>query len=303
MTAKTYTHVVIVGPTASGKSDLAMGLARALGGEIISCDSVQIYRKFDIGSAKPTPDERKLIPHHLIDIRDWNQPYDAKAYASDAWSAICAVAERGGLPIVVGGTGLYLRALWGDRFQEFAPKDEALREELSLLSSEEIMIRLAKLDPKRASEIHLNDRYRLARALEIAILGGGPMHSSILGPDLRGALTIWLNPQRSLLHNRIARRTNRMLDLGLTDEVSTLRAEGIKDDAKPMQSIGYKQSLEFCDGLLTRSQLFEKIAAATRQYAKRQCTWFKQWEYDLVLTDDVDQGHVADFVARRVLGK
>lgn len=272
MTAVKKHYICIGGPTASGKSSLAMRIAQELGGEIVCGDSVQIYRGFDIGSAKPTPDEMKLVPHHLFDICDWSQTYDAFSYARDARRVILEIASRGKTPIVVGGTGLYLRALMGDAFDS-GPHDPVLRAELNLQTSAELMHELQETDPVRAAQIHEHDHFRLARAVEVARLGGGTGVSELWFPER----LILCSPERAQLHSNIAQRVAIMLENGLIAEVESLLAQGCTREAKPMQSIGYKQVAAFLHGELSREELPSRILFATRQYAKRQCTWFKRW--------------------------
>lgn len=275
---------VIFGATASGKSALAMELANDHQGEIVSFDSVQIYRGFDIGSAKPTKLEMKQVRHHMIDIKDWHDDYDARMYACDAKDVIADIHARGKKPIIVGGTGLYLRALWGDSFHQDLPKDEELRRSFEPLENVEIKARLHQLDPVRGSEIHVNDRFRLIRALELVTLLGKPLSSLHKAPEEKrdGAYVIYLRPDRKQLHRRIESRTDQMLELGFIEEVEALLASGVDPACKPMQSIGYKQVSDYLRGLVSKNELGDRIKAATRQYAKRQETWFNKVPSDLI---------------------
>lgn len=273
----TFDAIAVIGPTASGKSALAMQLAKERNGEIVSCDSVQVYKDFDIGSAKPTKAEQAEVPHHLIDVVTWREPMDAGRYARLAEAAIRDIRARGRLPIVVGGTGLYLRALVADRWHGDLPKDEQLRIQLEDQTNEQLIETLKKIDPERAAELHANDRVRLLRAVEIATLAGGDWREKqqkaepILRPHI-----IRLDPDRTLLHKRIALRAQQMLDLGLIDEVRRILASGCPPDARPMLSIGYKQAADYLAGTLPEPDIAEAITIATRQYAKRQNTWFKK---------------------------
>jgi tRNA dimethylallyltransferase len=278
-------YVVIAGPTASGKSALALALAERIGGEIVGCDSVQVYRGFDVGSAKPSAEEMGRVRHHLIDVVDWNEDYDAARYARDARKAIGDIKERKKIPVVVGGTGLYLRALLQEAFHDDLPSDEGLRSELRKETSEVLYSRLKACDPKRASEIHPNDRFRVVRALELNILLGGPVHekTSIQVEADSDAVIFILDPERATLHERIALRTAQMLKEGLMGEVSNLIKSGVSVTCKPMESIGYKQAATFLKGTLAEELLFDQIKAATRQYAKRQSTWFRKTKDALVL--------------------
>ncbi len=270
--------VVICGPTASGKSGFGLELARALNGEIVSCDSVQVYRGFNIGAAKATEAEQREIPHHLLDVVDCSEEFDARAYGEKARAAIEVILHRGKVPIVVGGSGLYLRALWEEDWHEDLPKDEGLRDELAKLERHELLKRLAEKDPERAASIHPNDRYRLTRALEIALLTGKPLSDRArkLSPLKKQSYTIVLRPPRALLHQRIADRVVQMMADGLLAEVETLIKKGCSPTCKPMQSIGYKQAAACLRGELSIEKLPATIIAATRQYAKRQDTWFRK---------------------------
>ncbi len=272
----TFDAIVIVGPTASGKSALALQLAAHVRGEIVSCDSVQVYRGFDIGSAKPTVAEQAGVPHHLIDVVSWRDPMDAGRYARLAAEVVPQIAKRGKIRIIVGGTGLYLRALLADRWHGELPKDPELRNRLDALSNLELLSELAKLDPARAAELHRNDRVRLLRALELATLLGKDWQCRTQKTPglLRRPKIIYLAPERAALHQRIEQRVSSMLRDGLIDEVRGLQSEGCPRAARPMQAIGYRQVGDFLAGEISAAELPAKISAATRQYAKRQDTWF-----------------------------
>lgn len=282
--------VVVAGPTGSGKTALALALAAAFDGEIIGCDSVQVYRGFDIGSAKATAAERAAVPHHLIDVVDWQEDFDAARYAQVASAAIEAIRTRKRLPIVVGGTGLYLRALLREDFHEDLPSDAGLRAELRERGTEELYERLKKLDPQRAGAVHPNDRVRVVRALELVTLLGKPLHEVTQkevagGARRREAYVIVLDPPRAALHAAIAGRTKAMLKDGILEETRALLTAGVTANAKPMQSIGYKQCAELVAGALQEAELEGAIVAATRQYAKRQCTWYRRVEAELRLVE------------------
>lgn len=283
---KKYPYISILGPTASGKSSLAMKLAKELGGEIVSCDSVQLYKDFDIGAAKATKEDQALVRHHMIDLLGPGESYDAAQYALAARKAIREIWARGKTPIVVGGTGLYYRFLVGDKVHAL-PSDKSLKEQIKKLSDEELYKKLSELDPARAKELHENDRYRLVRALEI-ILSADSQFSEQITKDGLEPFTpercILLNPPRALLHERIKLRSREMITEGLVDEVKKLR-ETFSVDAKPMQTIGYKQVNQFLDGEIeTEEEMFLRILYATRQYAKRQVTFFKKLKADEVIS-------------------
>lgn len=290
-TKKLSGYLAIIGPTASGKSDLALKLASELDGEIVSCDSVQIYKGFDIGSAKPTADERARIPHHLLDLMEWSESFDANQYRLAARKVIADIESRGKQAIVVGGTGLYFRALWGYEFHDL-PHDEILKQELSKLSQDELYDKLKQLDPERSAVLHKHDKFRLVRACEVAILTGGSVSDYIKNQDLSlcpPAFIIKCLPSKSQLHENIVKRTQQMLDQGLIAETKKLLSQGCPFDAKPMQSIGYRQVCDYLSSEISpaarssvvNEELSAKIITATRQYAKRQYTWFQKIEPNL----------------------
>lgn len=271
-------YLAIVGPTASGKSGLAMRLAKRWNGEIVCCDSVQIYRGFHIGAASPTDAEKQQVPHHLFGVANCNENVDAHVYAQWALRAIEDIHSRNCLPILVGGTGLYLRAVMGPKFHDDLPNDHKLRDRLNQKSQTMLRKLLARLDPKRAEQIHGNDRLRHLRALEIRILSGRCFHEltrEVSEVDSR-AHVIVIKPNRSALHRSIAKRTRQMLTEGLVAEVEGLLAAGVSMNVKPMQAIGYRQVCEHLQRSSSTDDLLEKIIVATRQYAKRQDTWFAQ---------------------------
>jgi tRNA dimethylallyltransferase len=259
-------------------------LAEKFSGQIVCCDSVQVYRGFDIGSAKPSAAERRKIPHHLFDIVDPVDEFSAGDYRERALGLIQDLNASGGLPIVVGGTGLYLRALLGSAWDAELPDNPRVRERLAGMTTERLRRLLHRLDPVRAAEIHPNDRYRLARALELRVLTrstAAARKRSSAAADAVSALTIILDPPREELHRRIEQRTDSMLEFGLIDEVRALIAQGIPLDCKPMKSIGYRQVVEWLPAGGAQVDLRDRILAATRQYAKRQVTWFKKTPSDL----------------------
>ncbi len=273
-------YLAIIGATASGKSDLALRLAQQYGGELVNCDSVQIYRGFDIGAAKPNAEERALVPHHLVDALSWDEDFDARKFAARADAAITEIRSRGKVPIVVGGTGLYLKALWQEGFHDL-PKDGAMREELNLMSLSELRAELNHIDNARSQEIHDNDRLRLQRAVEVARLLGHSIKDLHAPLSKRSeAFVISMNCPRAVLQERIMVRSRKMLSEGLIEEVRGLIGQGVPASAKPMQSIGYHQVLAFLRGDLSHQQLQEDIIIATRQYAKRQETLFKKIHKD-----------------------
>ncbi len=277
--------VVTLGPTASGKSALAIHLAQQFSGEVVSCDSVAVYRHFEIGTAKPSHEDRARIPHHLIDVAEPGDLFSAGEYARQAHSALREIVQREHLPIVVGGTGLYLRALLDGLFPGPQRSDE-LRERLRARAddrgSEYLHHILRRLDPAAASAIHSNDVPKLIRAIEVCLTARGPMSElwRQRGRDpLRGfrILRLGLSPPRDQLYERINRRAARMFDQGLIVETqSLLQRFGDARDVAPIHSLGYEQTLLHIRGELTLEQAIAAVQQGHRNYAKRQMTWFRR---------------------------
>jgi tRNA dimethylallyltransferase len=274
--------IAIVGPTASGKSRLALRLARERGGEIVSCDSQQVYRGLDIGTAKASPEERREVRHHLIDLVDPDQAFSAAEYARRARRAVAEVSSRGRLPLVVGGTGLYLRALLEGLF-DGPSRDEETRRRLEALAQRFGDVRLHRLlrhlDGDSAARIQPHDRVRVVRALEVLKVTGRPLSEHHLQrPDpLRGyeILTVGLAPDREQLRRVVQRRTRGMLEAGLLDEVRGLLGRGYGPDLRPLQSIGYREAVAVVRGEMTPAEAEPAIVTATMRFAKRQMTWFR----------------------------
>ena len=276
----------IVGPTAAGKSALAMRLAAKLAAEIVICDSVQVYRGFDIGAVKPDAATRRQVVHHLIDSVTADEDYSAGRYRRTAQAVIAAILARGRTALVVGGCGLYWRALLGHEWHDAPPADMKLRAQLACSTSIQLAQRLRELDPQRAAQVHPADRMRLLRAIEIAQVSGKARHElpRVVGAALSPHV-IYLKPPRGELHRRIAVRTQAVLAAGLIAEVKALLANGCPPQAKPMQSIGYRQVVAYLQGELAEKELATHIIYATRQYAKRQITWFNKTRHDVCVTD------------------
>ncbi len=274
--------LVILGPTAAGKSALAIALAQRFAGEVVSCDSVALYRHFEIGTAKPTREQRALVPHHLLDIVEPDQPFTAGDYARQARVVIIEIAGRKHLPIVVGGTGLYLRALLEGLFPG-PQRCEELRERLRARAAERgspyLHRMLTRLDPEAAAKIHANDLPKIIRAIEVC-LGSRAQMSELWkqhGRDpLQGfrVVRIGLNPPREKLYERINQRAQQMFDDGLVEETQVLLERYPK--AAPLNSLGYKQAVRFLCGGLTREQAVAAAQQGHRNYAKRQMTWFRR---------------------------
>jgi len=277
--------IVILGPTASGKSALAMALAERFSGEVVSCDSVAVYRNFEIGTAKPSRQDRARVPHHLIDVAEPGEAFTSGEYARQARAALTAITERGHLPIVVGGSGLYLRALLEGLFPGPQRSDE-LRERLRARASERgpghLHRLLHRLDPAAALKIHPNDVPKLIRAIEVCLTSRGPMSElwQRRGRDpLRGfrIVRIGLNPLREKLYARINQRAAQMFDDGLIAETQSLLQRFGDDRAiTPIHSLGYEQALQHLRGELLLAQAVASAQQGHRNYAKRQMTWFRR---------------------------
>jgi tRNA dimethylallyltransferase len=276
---------VIVGPTASGKSELGIGLAEALSGEIVSLDSVQVYKGIWIATAKVPLEERRAIPHHLIDIVPPTQNFTAGEYARVASETIEGIEERGRLPILVGGTGFYLRALTKPLF-ESPPTNAALRNRLIKLREKRGAAHLHRLlqriDPHSASSLSARDWSRTMRAIEVYYQTGkrlSDVQSDVPEPPKFSSRfrVLALNPPREELYQRINLRADRMFEKGLVEEVESLIKSGVPENAKAFQAHGYRRVVEFLQGMRTREDALEQMKLDTRHYAKRQLTWWRAW--------------------------
>lgn len=278
-----YPLLVICGPTATGKSDVGLKLAARLGGEIISADSMQVYRYLDIGTAKPTPSEQAEVRHHLIDVADPGEPFNAARYADMVRQVVPDVVQRGRLPMMVGGTGLYIQAATRDFLFPSPGRDAAYRAELEQLAeehgNEELHRRLAAVDPKAAARIHVNDRVRMIRALEVHHSTGVALSAHLgrrVAEPLYDCLRVCLTRDRDELYRRIDARTIKMLEAGFEDEVRGLMGKGYDLERGPMAALGYSEMAAFLTGLLTLTECIGLIQRNTRRYAKRQLTWFRR---------------------------
>ena len=274
--------LVVAGPTASGKSTLALQLALRFHGEIVNCDSLQLYRGLDIGTAKTPAAQRCGIPHHLLDVLDPEELTTAGDYCLRARGVLREIAGRGALPVVTGGTGFYLRALL-DGLADGPSRNEPLRARLAQMESRHsgrLHRLLLRLDTEAADRIHARDLNKLIRAVEICILSRRPAsHLFREGrTPLKGfrVLKFVLEPDRKALHARIEARTREIFAAGLVDEVRELVAHGVSLDVKPFESIGYREATELLRGYMSLEQAIEATTIATRQYAKRQLTWFRR---------------------------
>jgi len=277
---ETYPLIVIAGPTGSGKSELALQVAERFQGEIVNCDSLQIYRGFDIGTAKLRPEDRRGIPHHLIDVLEPGELFTAGEYARLGRAVLREIAGRRRVPVIAGGTGFYLRALL-EGLSPGPARDQDLRN--SLLKRERkrpgaLHRLLTRLDRAAAARIHPNDVNKTLRALELRLLRHAPAATQDRPERLSGFETwkIGLDPPREALYGRLDQRLRHMFQQGLEDEVRGLRNRGVSPSAKPFESLGYKEMLLYLTDRLDRDQAIEAAQTATRHYAKRQLTWFRR---------------------------
>ncbi len=273
--------IVVVGPTGSGKSELSLVLASALGGEIVNCDSIQLHRGLDVGSAKLSPAQRLGVPHHLLDVIEPNEYLTAGAYAHLARPVLSEIARRRAVPIVTGGTGLYLRALL-DGLSPAPSRDQTIRDRLSGIAARRpaaLHRFLARADPRAATRIHPNDLQKLIRAVELILLARQPLSETHSRPRnaLQGftTLKLGLNPDRAALRAHLDTRTERMFRSGLLEETSRLLAAGVSPSSKALQSLGYRQAVQTLTDNMPVSEAIRECQARTRQYAKRQTTWFR----------------------------
>ena len=277
--------LVIVGPTASGKTRLAVELAKAHNGEVVSADSMQIYRGMDIGTAKPTAEEMQGVPHHMLDVADPWEDFSVARYVEMARACVEDILSRGRLPIVAGGTGLYVDSLLSGRtFAAFSPESplrRELEEELARKGGQAMLEELAQVDPEAAGRLHPNDHKRIVRALEVYRSTGKTIsehnRETRAIPPRYQALTIGLNFQdRADLWERIDRRVDQMAADGLEEEVRRLLSSGLPRTCTAMQAIGYKEFSGALDGEMSWGEALELVKLRTRQYAKRQLTWFRR---------------------------
>ena len=279
--------VVVAGPTASGKTRLGIELAKKYGGEIVSADSMQLYRGMDIGTAKATREEQAAAPHHMLDTAEPSEAYSVARYVEEAGQVCDALLSRGKLPIVVGGTGLYIDSLIAGRDFADTREDRALRTELEAeydrVGGEKMLEALAAFDPERAAKLGAGDRRRIVRAIEIYRLTGKTAtehdEETRRRPPRYEAARIVLNyKNRADLYDRIDRRVEQMAEDGLFDEVRRLLDAGLSPDCTAMQAIGYKEAVLALRGEITKDEAVALIQQGSRRYAKRQITWFGRWQ-------------------------
>jgi tRNA dimethylallyltransferase len=271
--------VAVVGPTAAGKSALGLALAHALDGEIVNCDSMQLYRGMDIGTAKLSPAEREDVPHHLLDIWDVREPASVAAYQRLARAAIDEIARRNRVPVLVGGSGLYVRAVLDDF--EFPGTDPTLRArlegDLAAAGPAVLHARLAAADPRAAARILPSNGRRIVRALEVIELTGAPFAAVLPDPTpVYPAVQIGVDLDPAVLDERVARRVDRMWAAGFVDEVRRLEKLGLRDGRTAGRALGYQQVLAHLDGQCTEEQARQGTIRATRRFVRRQRSWFRR---------------------------
>ncbi|GFO57440.1 tRNA dimethylallyltransferase [Geomonas sp. Red276] len=296
--------LVVGGPTGSGKTELALRIAERIDGEIVNADSMQIYRGMDIGTAKASPQERARVPHHLLDIVSPEVNFSASDFREAAAKVIADIDARGKKAVVVGGTGLYIRALL-DGLVDSPHGDPELRQAFADVPGPELLRRLSEVDPVTAAPLHPNDRVRLIRALEVFSQTGRPISEFRSEHGFSGsyyhAMKIAIKVERPELYRRLEARVDRMLEEGLIEEVQGLLSAGYSRELKAMRSIGYKEAAAYLAGEISFSEAVDLIKRDTRRYAKRQMTWFGK-EKDVYWLDYPGSfatilGHVIEFFA------
>ena len=285
--------LIIAGPTASGKTEFAIKCAKEFNGEIISADSMQIYKKLNIGTAKPSKEETKQAVHHLIDFVDPSENFSVQQYVSYAKIEIDNIISRGKLPIIVGGTGLYIKSLIYPYSFASSPKNEDLRSELNKLAEEKgvdyVYGLLETKDPESAYKIHPRDTKRVIRALEICMSTGKKKSELNIEENKKeyDYLMLVLNPDRNILYDKINNRVDKMFDLGLEEEIKMLvNNKVVSKDSQCMQAIGYKEFFDYFENKTTYEELKESIKKHSRNYAKRQITFFRGFEDAIWLNDE-----------------
>lgn len=299
--------IAVVGPTATGKTEYAIRLAQRLNGEIVSCDSMQLYKFMDIGSAKPTKEEQAAVKHYLVDEIDPREPFSVAEYQKRAKKAIAEIHAKGKLPILAGGTGLYLNSILYEMDFSTPPADSGYREKLETLAREQgkesVYRLLEEKDPAAASRIHPNNTKKIIRALETVELGGEGIRpfsaASVPSPEYRPFL-IGLTRDRGELYARINKRVEVLLEQGLLEEVKGLLEMGLTEEHISMKGIGYKELIHYLKGECDLPAAIEKIQQNTRHYAKRQLTWFRRYDkiywFNLSLYEDSNQA-LEDMIA------
>lgn len=286
--------IFIFGPTAVGKTSLSIELAKQLNGEIISADSMQVYRGMDIGTAKPTIEERQGIPHHLIDVRDPDEEWTVSDFVSECSRISDEVKGKGKTPIIVGGTGLYLWSLIEGFAFPITPADKELRARLETIPTATLYSQLLTIDPAAAAKIHPNDKKRMIRALEVFELTGKPIselqknRASNVERGAQEKALFCLTLPRDLLYKRIEERVDAMLASGLVEEVKGLLAKGYSPTLTSLQALGYKEVVEYLAGRWSKETMVAELKKRTRNFARRQMTWFRRFK-DVKWIEAADQ--------------
>lgn len=294
--------ISILGPTAVGKSKLAIEIALSIKGEIISADSMQVYRGMDIGTAKPTLKERQGIPHHLIDIRDPDEAWTVSDFTEQTNQLASEIVQRGKTPIIAGGTGLYLWALFEGFCFPIAAADKEVRQRLEKESLSELYSRLCRIDPKAAEKIHPNDQKRIVRALEVYELTGEAISKLQKDKEPRRSVAdsefklIGLTLPREELYKHIEKRIDEMIKNDLIEEVKGLLAKGYSKDLPSFQALGYKEVVEYLDGKWSKEKMVEELNKRTRNFARRQMTWFKRFKNTKWFERPVDTRMILDYI-------
>ena len=298
--------IIISGPTAVGKTNISVSLAKRLNGEIISADSIQVYKGFDIGSAKITKDEMRGVRHHLIDILEPDENFDVMLFQKLASQAIDDIAQRGKVPIVVGGTAFYIQALlYGIDFTQ-EDHDDSYRNELNLLSNEELFDMLTRIDPEYAKNTHMNNKKRVVRALEYNHFTGIKFSDYNKEQAEKKAVYEYnyfvLDDERDRIYENIDKRVDMMIEGGLVDEVKELERLNLSPDCNSRQGIGYKEMFDYIEGRCSREEAVLNIKKNTRHFAKRQLTWLRHEENtDFIRKDEFayDDDKIVDYMIRR----
>ena len=302
--------ICIAGPTASGKTALAVELAKELNGEVVSCDSMQVYKRMDIGTAKPTREEMQGIPHHMIDVAEPDEDFSVSRYCEMAAPIVDDILSRGKTAVIAGGTGLYMDSLIrGSGFAPFPSTGvrERLEDQADVEGMEAMLSRLRSVDPEAAVRLHPSDRKRILRALEVYLETGETItdhnrRTQVLPPRYR---PLWLGldfADRAQLYRRIDARVGLMLEMGLVEEIQDLLASGIPAKATSMQAIGYKEFVAALNGKGTIAEAADQVRQSSRRYAKRQLTWFRRNQRIHWLTRSQGEGEAEIFTrARQVL--
>lgn len=270
--------LLLFGPTASGKTNLSIDLSQKINAEIISADSMQVYRFMDIGTAKPTISQREKIPHYLIDIVNPDESWTVADFIEKANECILDIEKRDKLPLIVGGTGLYLNAFINGFALPIVPRNEEIRNKLSSIESSKLHEKLESVDAQSAERINKNDKKRLIRALEVYELTGSPISKLQKKNRNKSLKLICINLDREKLYKKINERVDKMLSKGLIDEVKSLLKKGYGENLQSMQALGYKEVISYLKNNLSHDEMVELIKKRTRNFARRQLTWFRRFQ-------------------------